>query len=228
MYKHLIFDLDDTLLDFKSAEATAIRQVMAEFGIDPNNENVALYSGINLNFWKRFEKNEIKREEIFEGRFIELAKNLKISVDTKKMSERYFEALSLGGQVFPYTIPLLKYLHKKYTLSAATNGALITQTRRIASSGIEGYFKGGIYISEAIGLQKPQKEYFEHILTSLGNPPTEEVLIFGDSPSSDILGANNSGIDCCFVNLRGQTLPQNLKANFVVNSLEEIPIVCGL
>lgn len=228
MYKHLIFDLDDTLLDFKTAEASAIKQVMAEFGIDPNDENVELYSGINLSFWKRFEKNEIPREEIFEGRFIEFAKALKISIDTRKMSQQYFEALSLGGQVFPYTIPLLEYLYKKYTLSAATNGALITQKRRIAASGIEKYFKGGIYISEEIGLQKPQKKYFEHILTALGNPPKNQVLVLGDSLSSDILGANNISVDCCFVNLRGQTLPENLKANFVVNSLEEIPIVCGL
>lgn len=228
MYKHLIFDLDDTLLDFKSAEASAIKQVMAEFGIDPSDENVELYSGINLSFWKRFEKGEIEREKIFEGRFIELAKALEISIDTKKMRERYFEALSLGGQVFPYTVPLLEYLYEKYTLSAATNGALITQKRRIAASGIEKYFKGGIYISEEIGLQKPQKEYFEHILAALGNPPKNQVLVLGDSLSSDILGANNISVDCCFVNLRGQTLPENLKANFVVNSLEEIPIVCGL
>ena len=111
MYKHLIFDLDDTLLDFKTAESVAIRQVMAEFGIDPNYENVELYSGINLSFWKRFEKGEIEREKIFEGRFIEFAKALKISIDTRKMSQKYFEALSLGGQVFPYTVPLLEYLY---------------------------------------------------------------------------------------------------------------------
>ena len=228
MYKHLIFDLDDTLLDFKTAEASAIKQVMAEFGIDPNDENVELYSGINLSFWKRFEKGEIEREKIFEGRFIEFAKALKISIDTRKMSQKYFEALSLGGQVFPYTVPLLEYLYKKYTLSAATNGALITQKRRIAASGIGGYFKGGIYISEEIGLQKPQKEYFEYILNALGNPPKNQVLVLGDSLSSDILGANNISVDCCFVNLRGQAVPQKINANFVVNSLEEIPIVCGL
>lgn len=228
MYKHLIFDLDDTLLDFKTAEASAIKQVMAEFGIDPNDENVELYSGINLSFWKRFEKGEIERERIFEGRFIEFAKALKISIDTRKMSQKYFEALSLGGQIFPYTVPLLEYLYKKYTLSAATNGALITQKRRIAASGIGKYFKGGIYISEEIGLQKPQKEYFEYILNALGNPPKNQVLVLGDSLSSDILGANNISVDCCFVNLRGQAVPQKINANFVVNSLEEIPIVCGL
>ena len=67
MYKYLLFDLDDTLLDFKKAEAVAIRRVLDMFGIDSSDKTVELYSGINKSFWERFERGEIKREEIFEG-----------------------------------------------------------------------------------------------------------------------------------------------------------------
>ena len=228
MYKYLLFDLDDTLLDFKKAEAVAIRRVLDMFGIDSSDETVELYSGINKSFWERFERGEIKREEIFEGRFKVLAERLKIDLDTGAICKKYFENLSLCGFTFEGAIPLLQKLKDKYLLCAATNGALITQERRIAASGIEKYFNGGIYISEAMGCQKPQKEYFEQILKALGNPPKEQVLMLGDSLSGDIAGAKNSGIDCCFVNLRGQILPEGICPNYIATSLEDIPTVCGL
>lgn len=228
MYNYLLFDLDDTLLDFKKAEAVAIRHVLNMFGITPTDETVELYSKINKSFWNRFEKGEIEREEIFEGRFKVLAEQLNVNLDTAAICAKYFEALSECGFTFDGAKPLLKNLAEKYTICAATNGALITQEKRIAVSGIEKYFNGGIYISEAMGYKKPQKEYFEYILKSLGNPPKNQVLMLGDSYGSDILGAHNAGIDCCFVNLRKQALPHGIHPQYTVTSLEDIPTVCNL
>lgn len=228
MYKYLLFDLDDTLLDFKLAERFAIRKVLKEFNIDSSDETVEIYSAVNLSFWKRFEKGEIERDEIFEGRFKEFARILNITVDTELMFKRYFKYLSVCGFTFKDTLPLLLKLDKKYTLCAVTNGALTTQTVRILNSGIGGFFNGGIFISEAVGSQKPQKEFFDKVLNSLGNPDKSEILVLGDSVSSDILGAANSGLDSCFVNLRNQKISGNIKPTYCVNSLDEIISVCGL
>ena len=227
-YRYLLFDLDDTLLDFKRAEATAIRRVLTQFGIDSSDRTVRLYSEINDGFWKRFERGEIERSEIFEGRFRALASQLGLQLDTAAVSAAYFRALSECGFVFPEAVPLLEQLKKGHILCAITNGALFTQTMRMISSGLGGYFSGGIYISEQIGLQKPQKEYFDYVLRCLGNPPKSEVLVLGDSPSSDIAGAKSAGLDSCFVNLRGQTIPATLCPTYTVCSLPDIPTVCGL
>lgn len=229
MYKYLLFDLDDTLLDFKGSEKLALRKVLKKYNIDSSDQTINLYSDINDSFWKRFEKGEITRTDIFEGRFIELSKRLNMDFDTFQVSNGYFKELSFCGLTFPYVTTLLEKLcQKEYILVAVTNGSLLPQTGRIVASGIAGYFKGGIHISEVIGYQKPQKEYFDFVLNAIGNPPKDEILLLGDSLSGDIKGAINMGLDNCFVNLRGQTIPRNIKPTFTVNALEDIISVCGL
>ena len=48
MYKYLLFDLDDTLLDFKAAEAASVRRVFKEFNIDSSDKTVSVYSNIYI------------------------------------------------------------------------------------------------------------------------------------------------------------------------------------
>lgn len=229
MYKYLLFDLDDTLFDFKAAEAMGIRKTFELFGIDCSEKTIELYSAINDSFWKRFEKGEISRSDIYEGRFIEFSKKLGYKFDTKAVSERYFEELANYGIVFDYAPTLLELLTgKQYVLAAVTNGSLAAQNGRIAASGIAKYFNGGIYISEKIGYQKPQKEYFEHVYNAIGNPAPQEILLLGDSLSGDIAGAQKMGWDCCFVNLRNQALPDSIHPTYTVTDLKDIISVCGL
>ncbi len=222
MYKYLIFDLDDTLLDFKAAEKKAIKRALKEFNIDPTDRVVTLYSDINLSYWKAFERGEINREDIFEGRFETLSEKLNVPLDTVAISKKYFHYLSLCGATFKDAVPLLLKLKGEFILAAATNGEEGTQTNRLVASGISGFFDGGIFISGVMGLKKPQKEYFEYILKALKNPDKSEVLMLGDSLSGDILGAQKVGIDTCFVNLRGQTLPENINPTYTVTVLKDI------
>ena len=69
MYTSLFLDLDNTLLDFNAAEAHAVRKVLKSHGLPHDDAAVALYSDINRSYWERFERGEIPREAIFEGRF---------------------------------------------------------------------------------------------------------------------------------------------------------------
>ena len=89
-YRILFFDLDNTLLDFYASEYTAIKTLLKMHGLPDSDKEAKLYSDINLSFWERFERGEIKREEIFEGRFIALAEALGVTADTAKMSKDYF------------------------------------------------------------------------------------------------------------------------------------------
>ena len=50
-YTSLFLDLDDTLLDFKAAEAFAIRQVLKANSLPSDDNAVSTYSKINKSFW---------------------------------------------------------------------------------------------------------------------------------------------------------------------------------
>ena len=147
----------------------------------------------------------------------------------KALKDAYFIALSNSFYMVDGAKELLDKLVDKYTLCAVSNGAKQTQINRIKGSGIGKYFKGGIFISEEMGSQKPKKEYFDFVFNKLGNPPKEEILLFGDSISSDIMGAQNAGIDCCFVNIRNNEYPDDLKKpTYTIAKLDEIIKTCNL
>ena len=229
MYKYIFFDLDETLLDFKLAESTAIAEVLSLLGIEPKKETIELYSKINLSCWKQYEKGEITKDEIYTKRVVLLSQKLGKDIDVQRFSNEYFTRLSRQGQTLPYATTLLKLLKEKgYKLAAATNGAKAIQTSRISCSGLQNFFDSGIFISEEIGLKKPDLEFFEFMLNNLGIKEKSEVLVIGDSQSSDIKGAVLSGLDSCFVNLKNEEVNEHYKPTYTVNALEQIITVCNL
>ena len=228
MYKYLLFDLDETLLDFKKAEAVAITETLKSFGIKATRETVELYSAINLSCWKRYEKGEITRDEIYKNRVELLGESLGVAFDADSFTNKYSALLSHQGHLYPYAISLLKQLKATaYKMAAATNGSFVAQTGRLIASGIAGFFDCGIYISEKIGFKKPDPKFFEFILQSAEIENKSDVLVIGDSLSSDIAGAVAAGLDCCFVGTKATEEPK-ITPTYSVNALEDIISVCGL
>ena len=205
IYTTLYFDLDNTLLDFFAAERNAIRKLLTAFGIEPKPEYIALYSKINIKTWAKFERGEIKREEIFESRFIEFTNAISAKVDTAKMSSDYFALLAEGHDCLPGSKEVLEYLKQKgYTVCATTNGVSKTQHKRIAESGLSDYFDY-VFISEDTGHKKPEKAYFDYVIAHTPEKDTKKILVIGDSQTSDILGGINAGIDTCWLNPEKET-----------------------
>ena len=58
-YTTVLFDADNTLLDFDKAENEALKSVMAIYNLTATEENCRKYSEINDALWKQFEKGEI-------------------------------------------------------------------------------------------------------------------------------------------------------------------------
>ena len=219
-YTTLFLDLDNTLLDFDKAEEKAIEKVLKKYDLPHDKETIKLYSAINLSFWKRFEKGEIPKDAIFEGRFKKLLQELNKDRNTALISDDYCGFLSEGYFVVDGADSILKYLKNKgYYICATTNGFAFTQKKRVIHSGLECYFDK-VFISEDIGHQKPEKEYFDCVINNIPEKNRKNILIIGDSQSSDILGGINSGIDTCWYNPKNEEAKIN--SNFVINSLEEL------
>lgn len=199
-YTSLFLDLDNTLLDFNMAEKVAVKKVLKAHSLPCDEEAVKVYSAINKSYWERFEKGEIPKSEIFEGRFKTFLETYNAKGDTAAISAEYCLNLSEGYFKVEGAIEILEYLRLKgYKLYATTNGLSLTQFKRIKNSGLEPYFDK-IFVSEEAGHQKPEKEYFDYVIANIEEKDKSKMLIVGDSMSSDILGGINSGIDTCWYN----------------------------
>ena len=211
----IFIDLDDTILDFKKAEAVALKKTLNDFNVEATDERVALYSAINDKMWKKLEKGENTRAEITVMRFSELFKALNIEVDAVNVNETYKKNLGIGHFFMPYAVEFLENL-KGHRLFIVSNGTTSVQTGRVKSAGIEKYFEK-IFFSEDVGFDKPDKRFFDKIFTEIEGFDKNQAIIIGDSLSSDIRGGENAGIKTCWFN------PQSREgsADYIISSLME-------
>ena len=177
-YKYLLFDLDDTLLDFGKAQILAFKKLLEDENIEYNDEIFEKYETINKSLWRSFERGEISNKEV--------------TRESSEVDNRYRGYLAEGNQLFDGIIEMLEKLSLTHKLYIASNGIGITQHTRLKNNNLNNYFEK-IFISEEIGSKKPDREFFDIIFKKIGVKNKDEVLMIGDTLTSDILGANNVG-----------------------------------
>jgi len=222
MIKNILLDLDDTILDFHKAEHIALSATLREIGIEPTEAVIKRYSEINREHWKRLELGELTRSEVLHGRFTQLFSEIGVAGDCYEAQRIYEWKLGTGHYFLDGGQELLDTLYGKYDLYLASNGTDIVQTRRIASANIEHYFKD-LFISQRLGYDKPQKEFFDAAFARIENFDPNETIIIGDSLTSDIKGGINAGIRTCWFNLCNTKNESGITPDYEVTSLKEIP-----
>lgn len=201
MYKYLLWDIDGTVLDFIAAESCAIKSLFKKYNLgECTDEMVSLYSEINTKYWKKLEKNEITKPEVLTGRFREFFEIFGIDTSIINSFNSDYQ-LALGDYIIyvDNAKDILLSQKGKYVLCAVTNGTKKAQDKKLHTSGLDEIFDE-IFISENVGYEKPNKEYFDFVFKSLDITDKREVLIIGDSLSSDMKGGFNAGIDTCWFN----------------------------
>lgn len=222
MIRNVLFDLDDTLFDFHKAEKIALTKTLVHFGIDPTEETLALYSTINATHWKRLELGEISREEVKVGRYRELFKTIGVECDPVKATAYYESMLAIGHYFMPGAPELLEELYRKYRLYIVSNGTAKVQEGRIGSSGIAKYMDG-IFISQILGANKPDKQFFDICFAEIPDFSLSGTVIIGDSLSSDIKGGINAGITTVWFNPKGIENDNDIKPDYTIKELSEVP-----
>lgn len=199
-YTTLLFDSDDTLLDFGKAEKQALRATFEAFAPSMGDAMNAKYHEINRALWTAYEKGEIPRSEIFRVRFPKTFEHFGLPVPEENIPDFFQTQLSMVHEVMPGVFEVLEKLHGKYKMHIITNSVKTTQMRRLAESGLIKFFDH-IFISEELGTQKPAPEFFDIVFDKL-RISRSEALIIGDSYSSDIKGGINAGVDTCWFNFK--------------------------
>lgn len=197
-YRFLLFDVDNTLLDFDANEAESFRSMMKEVGEIWTQEIYETYREKNIKLWKMIERKEISVEEGVNRRFSDLMAFYGKSVDGRKWETIYRSYLNQGIQKIPHVDSVLQNLKEQgYELYVITNGVEETQVCRMKKSGLEQYFKKS-FISGKIGAGKPSKEFFDYVKSHIQGFDEKISLVIGDSLTSDIKGGINGGMDTCW------------------------------
>lgn len=193
-YTTLLFDVDDTLLDFQAAENQALRMLFEQEGLELTTELEKIYKELNEQRWRAFEAGKMSRETVVNGRFGEFFAQMNRTVDSVAMEQKYRYFLNQGHQLLGNSLAIIADLAQKADLYVVSNGVSKTQYQRLGDAQLLPYFKE-VIISEDTGYQKPMLEFFEYTFNKISQLNKEKTVIIGDSLTSDIQGGNNAGID---------------------------------
>ncbi len=225
-YQILLFDLDDTLLDFHRAEFESVAEVLKLCKIEPNEEIIKTYSRINLSLWQALERREVTKTELFVLRWKRFCEFYDFDADPNFMSRAYIEHLSTKAYPLDGAFDMCDRLHKSHKMYLVTNGDKFVQQGRLDRCDVLKYFDG-CFISEDVGYEKPSIEYFDAIARAIPNFDRNKTLIIGDSATSDMQGGINACIDTCWFNPKKRIPPHPIKVTYEVTTYAEIEdILC--
>ena len=199
MYRHILFDVDNTLIDFHACEREIFRALAHEFGFSLTTVNgtslLVEYQRINRELWQGLERAQVTASEVRQKRFELLAQHIHTTAaarapDPANLNRAFIARLRQCAILIPGALALVRSVAP---ITIVTNGFADVQHSRLAISGIATY-TDHVFISEEVGASKPQRAFFDHVLRVLGDPAPADCIIIGDSPSSDIAGGKAAGM----------------------------------
>lgn len=237
-FKVLLWDIDGTLLDFLAAEKVAIRNCFEIFNLgECTDEMISRYSEINKKYWEALERGELSKLEVLVGRFQEFFEQEGIDVTVAPAFNDEYQ-IRLGDTcVFKDdSYNLVNSLKGRILQCGVTNGTAKAQERKLKVSGLGDIFDE-VFISDKIGYEKPTLEFFAPVFSWVKEMEIasmrrctgeaefiskDEILIIGDSLTSDIKGGNNVGIKTCWYNPTGAINNKGVSVDYEIDNLQKI------
>ena len=229
-YRYLIFDVDDTLLDFSHAYKDAQRDVAELLGVACDEFFSGLDDRCGWQAWCESRLDQTDSPDVqahyheyymhyLAGHYTYLLRELGIDMDIQKPVSRYLKSVTASRVLMEEdTLQSCRALSERYRIVLATNGLTDMQRERVTDFLP---FTHRLYVSEAIGHIKPTVEFFGYILADLGCD-AGECLMIGDSITNDIVGAKAAGMDVCFYNRKGKKLPEGVMAEYEIHAIGEL------
>ena len=234
-YKAVFIDWDDTIGDFIGAAKQALHEMYDKYHLSDyfasHEEFVTLYKPHNIELWDKYGKDLVTKEYLSFDRFFyplmhgSKVKGENLCVLAEQLSEDFLNMTTAHFSLLEGAEELVRYLAKKYPLTVVTNGFVEVQYEKFDKSGLRECF-AHIVLSEEVGCQKPNPRIFEEALRMNGLQ-AEDVVMIGDSWSSDIQGAINAGIDQIWIKKSKEQGTKNQDtivqtATYIVHNLSEV------
>ncbi len=216
----LIFDLDNTLIDFSKSETLALPTALKEHNIECTEERVKKYQEINRTCWQNMEKGLFTKDVCVTLRFKMFLDYFDIEgINPKALNESFLEQLTYNVPIMPGSIEVLEKFKDNHLMVMMTNGIKHVQEAKIKKSRLNKYFDF-IIISDDVGHNKPDIKIFEYMEDKIGHYEKSKMLIIGDSLGSDIEGGINYGIKTCFFNPK--LISHNMHVDYEIKNLRDL------
>ena len=223
MINTILWDVDGTLLDFIAAEKAAIKTLFKEFNLgECSDEMIRRYSEINKTYWQRLERGEITKQEVLVGRFKEFFASEGLDSSVAEDFNSLYQ-LRLGDTIVYHddSLEIIRSLRGRARQYVVSNGTVEAQSKKLHLSGL-GELMDGIFLSEHIGIEKPNIEFFDKVFEEIEPADRSSIMIVGDSLTSDIQGGNNAGIITCWYNPQGDKAPDKYRIDYEISDLHQI------
>lgn len=230
IYKYLIFDVDDTLLDFYPAFSIAQRNIAEKLGIELSKEYYETDDKCGWRAWEECRLDKTEEKDVQENyhvyyyqylrkHFEYLLEVYEKVCDVQELVDCYLKSISSSKVMKePDTLSVYMKLSKKYKLVLATNGIERVQRERLTDFLP---YTHEVYISEEMGFIKPTEDFYNYIMRDL-QCSSEECLMIGDSIANDMVGAKVIGMDVCYYNAKGKKKPENVLVDYEINRINDL------
>jgi 2-haloacid dehalogenase len=225
-YSWLWFDADGTLFDYYRAEGRALEQAFQALHLPFDGTALDTYRLINRQLWDALERRELTQADLQTLRFERLLDTLNCGGDAAQLGAAYLQHLANAGDLIDGANDVLCVLKETHRIAIVTNGLATVQRGRLARSGI-GALVDEVIISEEIGIAKPYAGFFDVVFARTGNPSCSEVLVIGDSLTSDMRGGLDYGLDTCWFNPAGAPRPDDLPVTYEIRAFGDLLEILG-
>ncbi len=220
-YSTVLLDFDHTLLDSDASSRAAFHHLMTACGLTDHGQHFAVFEAINMVLWRQVEDHILTPDEVHVSRFELLAPKIESPLSPHQMADIYSEGMGANGELYPGALELLDTLSRRVSLAMVTNGVSAIQRARVARLKLDQYFDA-IVISGEVGTAKPGTKIFDITFERMGGPSKADVLMVGDSLSSDIRGGSNYRIDTCWYNPAGGANGSGVAPTHVIEHLQDL------
>lgn len=231
-YADLFIDLDDTLYDTRGNAIIALCELydmlhLERYFSDPETFYTE-YWNTNVDLWTLYAHGEITRDHLIVERFrrpLALGKGLNPTREyCLEVSDKFLELCASKSGVIDGAHELLRHLRSKgYRMHICSNGFHEVQYKKMKAAGLYDYFDT-IILSEDAGANKPSQQFFDYALQKTGANPSATLMI-GDNYNTDIIGAQNAGIDTMLFNRWDPTFKPETHVDYIVPTLKEITTI---
>lgn len=220
-YPYLLLDADNTLFDFDAGNRHAFHEVCARYDIPDTEKSFRCYERCNNAMWAAFDRGECTKDFLVVERFRRFLKEMALDRDAAQCNELHLQVLGQNTLLLPHALEVCRDLSRQHRLYIVTNAVAAVQRSRLAGSAIAPYITGA-FISEEAGASKPSAAYFDYVFSRIDGITRDNCLLVGDSLSSDIRGANNYGLPCCWYNPKGAARPEDLRIDCEIRDLRQL------